>query len=407
MKKAIALLLSLVFVFSFVFAQGATDDGPYAGVTNKAYRPSDTNFYDGLNYSLFKNPSDLARARFRVQAVNVDSTSFNLANALQNYSVAESLSNITKFQWDKKNWINYILGLALEVGSGYNDVVSGGISSGAQLGNSAFGLNFNIGAKSMPFIDKETGDIDYDKKSILGNGYLPLVEYAVSFGYGRRIIDTDVLSLDAGATLHLAEKIYMLQVNFDTVSALINKTMSFDSLPARGGFAFPVDLGVTLGLFSDNLRFSAMANNLNGYYYMKNYENLDKAATLKDGTDAYVIYTPWSVAASVVYSPNFKVVNPTVAIEVNDINLFFQEEMGKEHPEHELLKYVNVTAKVDVFDILSLRASYKHGYPEFGVGVGYYGNLIELSYGYHDAGADYGQKPVDALTFRMKIGYGK
>ncbi|MBO4392879.1 MAG: hypothetical protein J5800_00910 [Spirochaetales bacterium] len=406
MKKSIIIALVITASLFTVFAQGATDDGPYAGVTNKAYRPTDTNYYDGLNYSLFRNPADLANPRFRVQGISVESSSFNLANALQNYSVAESLSNITKLQWDKKTWINYILGLATEVGSGYNDIVSGGISTGAQLGNSAFGLNFNIVAKSMPFID-EDGNIDPDKKSILGNGYLPLVEYAVSFGYGRKVIDTDLLSLDVGATVHLAEKIYMKQINLDTMSALINKTMSFDSLPARGGFAVPVDLGVTLGLLSNHLKVSAMANNLNGYYYMKNYENLDAAATLKGGTDSYVLYTPWSISASVIYSPNFKVVNPTVAFEATDVNLFFQNELDKDSPAKELFKIMNLSAKVDIYDILSLRAAYKYGYPEFGVGVGYYGSQIELIYGYHDAGSEYGQKPVDTLTFRMKIGYGK
>ncbi len=405
MKKTTILIALLVLVFSLAFAQGATDDGVYAGVTNKAYKPSDTNYYDGLNYSLFRNPADLANTRLRVQGV-IDSSSYNLANALQNYSVAESLSNITKFQWDKKNWINYILGLAMEVGSGYNDVVSGGVSAGAQLGNSAFALNFNMGAKSMPFID-EDGKIDPDKKSVLGNGYLPVVDYAASFGFGQRIISTDVLNLDVGAAVRFAQKIYMLQINFDTVAALINKTATFDNLPARGGFAFPVDLGVTLGLFSDRLKVNAMVNNLNGYYYMKNYANLDSAATYKNGTDSYVLYTPWSVGASVIYSPKFKNVNPTVAFEMSDINLFFQNELEKESPAKELFKYMNVSAKVDIFDILSLRAAYKYGYPEFGVGVGYYGNQIELIYGYHDAGADYGQKPVDTLTFRMKVGFGK
>ena len=67
MKKSIIIALVITASLFTVFAQGATDDGPYAGVTNKAYRPSDTNYYDGLNYSLFRNPADLANPRFRVQ----------------------------------------------------------------------------------------------------------------------------------------------------------------------------------------------------------------------------------------------------------------------------------------------------------------------------------------------------
>jgi hypothetical protein len=33
--------------------------------------------------------------------------------------------------------------------------------------------------------------------------------------------------------------------------------------------------------------------------------------------------------------------------------------------------------------------------------------MLELSYGFQEAGPTYGEKPIDKLTFRMKLGYEK
>ena len=406
MKKVLSVILTLALILSFASAQGATDDGVYAGVTNNAYRPADSAYFDGLNYSLFRNPSDLANSRLRVQGLDLDSYSFNYAKAIQNRSVAQSISNITKFDWDKKNWINYIMGLFTEVGSGYNSIVAGGFGMGAQLGNIGFGVNANVEVKSMPRI-KEDGTLDTEKKSILGNGYLPVLDAALSLGYGIRVMDLDDLSLDIGATAHVAEKLYMLQINYDKVYDLINKTAPFDDLPARGGIAFPVDIAATLGFFGQRLNVSLMANNLNGYYYMKNYTNFANAAAFDGGTEEYTLYTPWSLSAAVIYNPRLGAVNPTVGFEITGINQYIQNDYYKERPLMELMKYLHISATVDLFGIGSVKASYKYGYPELGIGAGFLGSKMELVYGYREAGRNYGDKPVDYMSFRVRLAYDK
>ena len=406
MKKALSIILALALVLSFAFAQGATDDGVYAGVTNNAYRPYDSAYFDGLNYSLFRNPSDLANTRLRVQGLDIDTFSFNYAKALQNRSVAESISNITKFDWDKKNWINYIMGLFTEVGTGYNSIVAGGLGIGAQLGNFAFGVNANVEVKSMPRI-KDDGTLDPDKKSILGNGYLPVLDAALSLGYGFRVMDLDVITLDVGATAHVAEKLYMLQVNYDKVSDLVHKDASFDDLPARGGIAFPVDIAATLGFFGQRLNVSLLVNNLNGYYYMKDYTNFKNAASFDGGNNDYTLYTPWSLSAAVIFDPRLGSVNPTVGLEITGINRYIENDVYKARPIMELMKYVHLSATVDLFGSGSVKASYKYGYPELGIGAGFMGSKMELVYGYREAGKDYGDKPVDYMTFRVRLAYDK
>ena len=407
MKKSIALILVVSFALVMVFAQGATDDGVYAGVSNKAYRPLNSSYYDGLNYSLFRNPSDLATTRLRIEGVSVNVASYNFAQAVQNRSVAEAVANFTKFKFgDKKNWINYILGLTLEAGSGYNDIIGVSYNGGAQINNFAFALNVDATVKSMPLIDSD-GKIDPSKRSILGNGYLPLVDYAISFGYGRRIIDYKDLTLDIGASIHFAGKVYMKQINYDTLKGVLNNSIGFEDLPARGGFAVPLDFGATFGLFDQKMKVSVSVNNINGYYYMKNYRNLESAALYRNGTDSYVVYTPWSVSSSVLYSPNFRNFNPTVYFEVVDMNIYFMDELEKSSPFKEMVKYMNLGVKFDIYKIVSLRAAYKYGYPELGVSVGYKGNSFELVYGFQERGEEYGFKPVDCLSVRFKLGFDK
>lgn len=409
MKKTVAFLVVALFALVMAFGMGATDDGVYAGVTNKAYRPLSSNYYDGLNYGLFRNPSDLAVSRLRIQGLGLSNASYNFAQAVQNRSVAEAIANITKFHWgDTKNWIGYILGLTLEAGGGYNDIIGVSVGSGAQINNFAFGLNIDITEKSMPFITKdEEGKeiIDPSKRSVLGNGYLPLTDYALSFAYGRRIIEQDSLTLDVGAAIHFAGKVYMKQVNFDTIRDVLYNNTGFKDLPARGGFAIPVDLGATFSFPLSHIKVSATVNNLNGYYYTRNYSSLDNAALYRNGTDPYTIYTPWTISSMVQYSPEFKNFNPTVTFEFIDMNKYFMDELDRSAKE--IFRYMSLGVKLDIFKIVSIRAAYKYGYPELGVCVEFKGNSFEMSYGFQERGEEYGFRPVDCLSVRFKLGFEK
>ena len=129
------------------------------------------------------------------------------------------------------------------------------------------------------------------------------------------------------------------------------------------------------------------------------------ALLLKDGYCSFVMYTPLSLGLGVAYDPKLKYVDPSISLAFSGINLYFANDLDKEHPLLELFKYIDANIYLDILDVVNLRASYRDGYPQFGVGVDVYGNLVELSYGFHEAGSEYGLKPVDALTIRVKLGY--
>ena len=403
MKKALIIALMLVSVSVLFAAEG---DGVYTGVTDLAFRPTSLDREWDLNYSLFANPASLAESRLRIQLPYFESSSFNVAEALKDHAVAQALSEITKLHFnDKNNWITYLLGLVMATGSGYNDVVSVDLGLGAQTGHFAYGLNTRMQMRSMPKIN-EAGEIE-ESSSAIGNGYVPELDTALSFAYGMRIIDTDALKFDAGASVRFAQKVYMLQINSDQVSELIGGSRDFESLPARGGFAFPIDLGVTLGLLGERIQVQATADNLNGFYYMKNYANSKDALRFANGTDSYVMYTPFSLNLGVVFDPRFKSVDPSVSVFFSGINFYFRDSEGARNRGLEIFRYLDATASVKVFNMLKLRASYRYGYPEFAIGANVFGNMVELSYGFHEAGKEYGLKPVDQLTIRFRLGFEK
>ena len=108
-----------------------------------------------------------------------------------------------------------------------------------------------------------------------------------------------------------------------------------------------------------------------------------------------------------VFDPQFKAVDPSVSVFFSGINRYFTESKDAQNRGLEIFRYLDATANVKVFDILKLRASYRYGYPEFAVGANVFGNLVELAYGFHEAGKEYGLKPVDQLTIRFRLGFEK
>ena len=405
MKKTIALIL-VALCLSCVFAIERRDEGPYSGVTDYTFRPYYSKHYDGLNYSLFTNAASLAEKRLAIQFPDFSFLSFNFSESVKDRGVAEALSNITKLRATKNDFITYALGLVMGAGSGFNDVFRTDALFGAQVGNFGFGLNVAAGVKSMPHID-ESGNLE-DPHSAAGNGFVPQLDIAFTFAYGRRLVDTDLVTIDAGAALHISERVYMLQIGTEQISDLIKGNRGFENLPARGGFAFPIDVGITVGLLDGHVKFNAQAQNLNGLYYMHSYENSARALLLvRGGTDPYVMYTPFSINASVVMDTSLVSVNPELYLGFNGINLYFKDIKNMASPKRELFRYLDLGLNVKFFKALSLRASYSQGYPAVGAAFCLFGNDVELSYSFHEAGSEYGLRPVDCLTLRVKLGFEK
>ncbi len=139
---------------------------------------------------------------------------------------------------------------------------------------------------------------------------------------------------------------------------------------------------------------------------MSNYANSINALILAEGTDDFEIETPYSLNFRASFNPGFRYCNPTIYTAFTGMNLYAENAKGK--PGNEIFRYLDGGVVVTFLKVLSVRASYRYGYPEFALGAGIFGNAIELVYGFQEApGARYGEKPIDRLTFRMRLGYGK
>ena len=403
MKKTLLVLIMILSV-AVLFAQGATDDGLYKGVVDAPIKPTTINRTDKLNYSLFGNASKLAEKDLVIQFPYIESSSYNISTALKDKGFAEALSNITKLKITRADLVAYLMGLVMATGGGYNNIIGADVVMGSQIGNMAFGLNARVDMESMPpIVNGKIGQ----SSSPAGNGYVPEVNFAFTFAYGRRIIENDLFTIDVGGAIRYAQKVYLKQITLATLSDILDKKVKIDTLAARGGFAIPVDLGVTMGFLDGRLEVFATANNINGYYYMWNYDGYKDALLFKNGYDSFVMYTPFSLGLGVSYDPKFRYVDPSISFVFDGINLYMQNDLSKEHAFLELFKYIDANINVDIMEVLNLRASYRDGYPNFGLGFDVYGNMVELSYGFHEAGSEYGLKPVDALTIRVKLGYEK
>ena len=404
--KKILLVLLLALVSAVVFAGGASEDGGYHGVTDNGFVPTLSDVKGTLTRKLYYNPAELTENKLVVEVPNASVSVFNFAKALSNKTVAEAVSRFTHLKFSKKDLMAVLTGLVNNVGTGYNDLVTLDIGLGVAVDNWAISLDAQGQIKAMPKFAEGTEDIDYlSGLSLTSSGFVPMMDAALSFGYGFRLFEKEEDFLDLGFAVRVADKVYVEQL---TAAEIVND-FKIDEKEARSGLAFPFDVGAVYGMLDGKLLFSATVQNLNGYYYMHKYRNVNEAIVFKNGFGGYIMYTPWKLNTGVEYTPKWKYFNPVLSFRVEDINGFFANDLSK--PINEIFRHMTAKVNIDIIKQVGLTAAFKNGYPEIGADVDLWGNTIELKYGFREEGYNlkngysYGSKPVDAFTVRVKLGY--
>lgn len=404
--KKILLVLLLALVSAVVFAGGASEDGGYHGVTDNGFVPTLSDVKGTLTRKLYYNPAELTENKLVVEVPNASVSVFNFAKALSNKTVAEAVSRFTHLKFSKKDLMAVLTGLVNNVGTGYNDLVTLDIGLGVAVDNWAISLDAQGQIKAMPKFADGTENIDYlSGLSLTSSGFVPMMDAALSFGYGFRLFEKEEDFLDLGFAVRVADKVYVEQL---TAAEIVND-FKIDEKEARSGLAFPFDVGAVYGMLDGKLLFSATVQNLNGYYYMHKYRNVNEAIVFKNGFGGYIMYTPWKLNTGVEYTPKWKYFNPVLSFRVEDINGFFANDLSK--PINEIFRHMTAKVNIDIIKQVGLTAAFKNGYPEIGADVDLWGNTIELKYGFREEGYNlkngysYGSKPVDAFTVRVKLGY--
>ncbi len=425
MKKIIITLLSILLCCSFLFAEDAAKEPAIdytSSIEDFSFQPTMSRYnamgQSGLaaasrTDSFYTNPAILADKRFGLSVPSISMTMYNVQKIVANKEQRDLASAIISGEAQDSDNLTFAEQLVKNLGNGYNVLAKLDASVGLAIWQLGFGTNAQVKLHTLA-----NGSSNLTNTTII-----PEVNLAQTVGFGMNIIKTDSLKLQAGVSAHFVYKAYLKGQNAKTVAALISEDDSVDygtsllwSTPLMAGYATPIDLGVTLSIANDAVRFSATANNLNGLYHMKSYTSVgDYANTVKEeevvevpeghvkneSTD-FEISTPWTLNVGFAFAPNV-IFSPVVTVDVVDVISLFDNE---EFRASDILLHLNAGAEVTLA-IFNLRAGINRGYATVGVGFGFIGMRVDATYGWQEFGTEIGDKPVDSLTIRFNLGYDK
>ena len=423
MKKIITIVLIALLACCAVFAD--TIDKVEYPELDLAFQPTMPK-YDAMGQSglavptkldsFYTNPANLAVKRglaFTVPSVSL--TVYNLQKLIADEEAMEIVNKIVDKTAEDEDKINLATKYLNNLGSGKNAIAKIDFGTGVQLGSLGLGTNVQVKIHTL------------NKGSSLASIYLiPEVNVAETLGLGLKIIDTNALSLSLGASVHGVYKAYFKAIggnkalDFVNNSDKIAETLLWDT-PVMGGWALPVDAGVTLGLADDSFLICATANNLNGTYHMQSFAGAGYLVnSLQEGTievpEGYEnpgesvrfdVETPWELNFGVAFSPNWKLLRPTVTADLVDMLEMCQNFNKDTFRAEDLLLHLNLGAEVELLKIVSARVGINRGYMSVGACVRLLLAEVDLSYGWQEFGAEIGDKPVDSFTVKVVLGYDK
>ena len=407
--------------FAFVFA---ADEPPvvYDNI-NFAFQPTLAR-YDAMGQSgialptrldsFFTNPANLGVKRGF--AVSVPSFSFTMYNIQPMVSDPDAMENFNALiAGDSDAAVPFATKYLENLGSGRNMISKIDIGVALKLGVIGAGTNVQIKLHTLN-----------EGPSVASQNVIPEVNVAQTVGLGLKIIDTDVFSFSAGASISAVYKAYFKGIGGSKILDLIgggtdpDKVLLWDT-PVMGGYAIPFNLGITFGLFEDQLTLSATANNLNGKFYMKSYtgagylvnsyfegtiEVPDDAPVARDSVD-FEVETPWTLNFGAAFAPKMNAIQPVITADLIDMFELIKSFNQESFRASDLLLHLNLGAELGLFQIVKARVGVNRGFLSVGAGVWLPFAELDASYGWQEFGEELGDHPVDSFTVKFSIGYDK
>ena len=416
MKKNITALFLVLTVSFFAFA--AEEPAVTYDEIDLSFSPTMT-WYDAMGQSglahperldsFFTNPAAIQGKGLRLDSPSISLTVYNLEKLVSDPEAVDIFNKMLKGEASDEEKTKYAVKIIDNLGSGHNIATKLDFGISARIGSVGFGTNAQLKLHSLN-----------PGKTITSQTLIPEINIAQTVGLGFRIIDTDALSLSAGASLHWVLKTYFKGISGGKLMSMFSggedftKTLVWDT-PVMGGWALPFDLGVTLGLFNDTFTIAATANNINGIYHMKshtgvgymlNKEAPEDAPEKRDSVE-FDVKTPWTLNFGVAFAPELGVFKPVVTLDFIDM-FDLVKSFGSEYfRASDLLLHMNFGAEIGLTDFVQLRAGVNRGFVSVGTGIWLMFAQMDVSYGWQEFGVELGDKPVDALTVRFIIGYDK
>ncbi|AEC01509.1 hypothetical protein [Parasphaerochaeta coccoides] len=353
---------------------------------------------------LFINPASLGQRRFFLSMPSVAMTVYNVA-AMENENIIERFQEAIDENDDAKllNAIHSYLGT---IGYGKGEIVSTDVSMSVGFGSFGFGI---VAQERMHTLNDTGTTSGIDVIAELNAGFVA--------GYGLRIPLSEYVSLDVGASAKFLYRSYSKAIPLlETVTKFVNDNDALEKLkeetPVMGGYAIPVDVGATVNL-PFGLSAGLVVRNLNGAYRMRVFDNvetlfqaLDSGSLLKDDPDSFTVKTPWSLDAGLAWTPKVAggVLMPTIAVDLADITGFKKE---KGNFGHMIANHLNIGAELKILNTFDLRFGLNKGYMSVGAGIDLFVARIDATYYWREFGQKIGDKPLDALSVRVNLGFSR
>ncbi len=416
-KKLLISLLILILAGSLLYAY----DFPEFFNGGRSFRPVSARLEamggSGLTAAkgedaLFANPANLASRRFALYLPSVSVTLYNPKAIIDSGFVEE----LEKSFDDESALPSLMTKLFGTINKGRGELLTTDIATSFHL------LGFGLGLQVQEQLHTTSS-----KGNIATAKLIAEINAAATVGFGYRIKVMKSLSVDVGVSSRFTYKgfsdafgaSYFVSLLSDEDEDPLQKFM--EDRPIAFGWAVPIDVGVNVNL-PLGFKVAMVARDLNATYYMKNYEHsgqwanemgasigLDEPYEGVAGAVTEFEYTvPWSLDLGLGWSPSLgglgKIIRPTLSVDFININGIVEE---LEEDQNAFLRHMNVGAEVSLFSMVDLRAGLNTGYMSVGVGLNLFAVKLDAAYYWREFGKEIGDKPMDAFTIRVNIGWPK
>ena len=440
MKKIISILLVLVLVCSFAFADETAEEKIKKDFIADIATNEDIAFADSLasftpvnpkmmgmggaglaiNSSLdalFTNPSVLGRGKVRIAIPSVTFSINHIYDLMKKDENGNSaIENIEKMSsGDMKNSdVNTMMNLISSlIGSGKGKIASFEASTG--LIANVFGVAANVSDTIRTFNGTIFDDLKVSTVAGLGFGFGgDEVKFTVggSFKYNVNIF-TRRMGLGDFQAMMNSDSNGNSGSGSDPASSSEENTLS--NIPLAVGYGMPLDFAVSLkyyGLSATAVLTDVNLFGLGDYKYgilVPSDEMTSTSATTfvknLDKESVFKFKPKMDLDLGIGYEGKLSIIGFKAAVDFVDLISLVRELDGRYSAKNVLLNHTKAGAEISLFDMIKVRGGINSGYltlgGSFNIGI----ITVDTAYYWEELGSFAGHNGLDCMTIRFNLGW--
>ena len=436
MKKILSILLVLVLVCSFAFAEDSTVEDFKSDIKaneNIAFADSLASFTPvnpkmmgmggaglAINSSLdalFTNPSVLGRGKVRIAIPSVTFSINHIYDLMKEDENGNSaIENIEKMSsGDMKNSdVNTMMNLISSlIGSGKGKIASFEASTG--LIANVFGVAANVSDTIRTFNGTIFDDLKVSTVAGLGFGFGgDEVKFTVggSFKYNVNVFTKRIGMKDFSEIMN-SDSNGNSGSGSDPASSSDENTLS--NIPLAVGYGMPLDFAVSVKYYG--LSATAVLTDVNlfglgeykyGILVPSDEMTSTSATTFVKNLDKEYVFTfepKMDLDLGVGYEGKLSIIGFKAAVDFVDLISLVRELDGGYSAKNVLLNHTKAGAEISLFDMIKVRGGINSGYltlgGSFNIGI----ITVDTAYYWEELGSFAGHNGLDCMTIRFNLGW--